>query len=160
MKTFQRIMIVVIILAVIAGVIYLARGTAIGGSLWVMLSSAYAAFFIILSKLKNFFTGGDSPSIAELEDRHEDIKRIEKDLIDTLMKERQVFQERLARLEDEGASLDSRIAQQKEVLEDYADFDTWQANVWDEKTEEEKKALEEDTFGEEISLEDFRIPDV
>ncbi|MCB0289425.1 MAG: hypothetical protein KDH97_04130 [Calditrichaeota bacterium] len=154
-KPYQRVLLVIIILLVIVGVIYLLRNTAAGKNLWVMLSSAYAAFLILLRKLKGFFLGGEPDSIAELQDRLDEVDRVEKELIDTLMKERQVFKDRLARLEGEGAQIDAQIAAQQAVLENYSDAERWEANVWQQMSPEAKEALTRDAVGRQGSLEDF-----
>ena len=129
-KPYQRVLLVIIILLVIVGVIYLLRNTAAGKNLWVMLSSAYAAFLILLRKLKGFFLGGEPDSIAELQDR-------------------------LARLEGEGEQIDAEIAAQKAVLENYSDAKRWEANVWQQMSPEAQEALTREAVGRQGSLEDF-----
>lgn len=154
MKIFYRILIALVLIAVVVGILYLLRNTKAFGNLWVLLSSLYGGAMIFFGKLKGFFTRSDS-SIAGLEQRLADVNRIEKELIDTLMKERQVFKEKLDRLEGEYAQINTKIQKQETVLEDYRDVETWEQNVWEKLTPAEQETLIEETHGRRTSIEDY-----
>ena len=155
MKSSHRIALFVIIALLLIGGVFIFRD-----QLFVALSSIWAGSMILLGKLRNLFGGSETPSIKELQTGLDDARQIEKDLIDTLMKEREVYMGVKKRLEEEGRQTEQQRTAQKEVLKDYRDFDTWEDNVWDELSPEEQQAEIQDTFGQELSWDEFAYEDM
>ena len=150
MKSSHRIALFVIIALLLIGGVFIFRD-----QLFVALSSIWAGSMILLGKLRNLFGGADAPSIKELQTGLDDARKIEQDLINTLMAERKVYQEKLQRLQEEGREIEQQRTAQKEVLQDYQDFDTWEENVWDALSPEEQQAQIQETFGQELSWDEF-----
>lgn len=146
MKSSHRIILFVIIAILLIGGVFIFRD-----QLFVALSSIWAGSMILLGKLRNLFGGSDSPSINELQTQLDDTRKIEKELIETLMQERQVYRDKLQGLQQEGRAIDEKITAQQKVLEDYQDFETWEENVWEALTPEEQQAETRETFGQELS---------
>ena len=157
MKTVKHILIGLAVVGLIILIIYLFRNTVIGKTLWVVISAVYSAFFILTKKIKQLFTPEQSDDIESIKDRLSQTKTVEKELIDLLMKEREVLKERMDRLEKEGAGLDIAIKEQEKALEQYNDLETWEHQVWDNMSEQDQQTYADEVFGEEIPLEDFEF---
>lgn len=151
---------VFVVVAAILGILYLLRGMPFFNNIWIIISAAYGAFLILLGNLKNFFEGRDSGTIGDLEERLDELNKIQKDLIETLMAERTVFREKLSRLEREEASLDSKIKEKEKRLEEYYDLETWEKNRWREKPGEKQQDSIPGPIGKERPLEDFHYTDM
>ncbi len=147
MKSSHRIILFVIIAALLIGGVFLFKD-----QLFVALSSIWAGAMILLGKLRNLFGGSEETTIEGLQTRLDDARKIERELIETLMNERQIYRDKLAGLQQQGREIDEKIAAQEAVLEDYEDLETWTENVWEEWTPEQREAEIEATFGEEIDL--------
>ena len=164
MKNIYKILIGVAIAAVVVLVIYLLKDSKIlggaFGNLWVWLSGIYASVMILLGNFKGIFGGGKKRgSIRQLEDRLGEIRRIEKDLIDTLMAERAVFKDRISELESRRVHVQKQIDKQEHVLEtQYSNPDVWREEVWSRYTQEEQQQKIEDLIGPTVDVSQL-VPD-
>ena len=152
MKIIHKVIIVIVVVLVIAVLIYLFRGQI--KNWWVALSAIYGGIISQFKKIKNFFSGSDE-EVDDLKKRLEESHKIETELIDTLMKERQVYKDKMQVLETQYNELDQQATQKRKELENYQTFDKWRENVYAEMPEEEKEKVSSDIFGETGSLFDL-----
>ncbi len=155
MKTIYKVLIGLAIIATVVALIYLLRNSnlfgGLFGNLWVGLSGLYGASMILLGKFKGIF-GGSKGGIQDLQNRLDEVNRIEKELIDTLMKDREIFKEKLAEVESKRIVVQEDIRRQEEELEDYQDYDTWEENIWNQMSEQEQIAEVERVIGPALDL--------
>jgi hypothetical protein len=152
MKTIHKVIIAIVAIIVIAVLIYIFRNQI--KNWWVALSAIYGALISQFPKIKNFFSDSDD-EVDSLKKRLEDSRKIENELIDVLMKERQVYRDKMAGLESEYKELDQQATQKRKELENYQTFDKWRENVYSKMPAEEKEKLSDDIFGKVGSLSDI-----
>ena len=146
-----------VILFIVIGIALIGAAIYFREHIFVAISSVWAGAMILLGRLRSFFGGSTSERVEELESRLTDARRIERELIETLMQERIVFRQRLQDLEQQGADLDRRIAASRESLDRFETFETWEEGIWAERTPAEQQRQREAVFGEFGSLQDFEF---
>ena len=158
MSTFQKTLVIAGIVLLAGALVWLSASGMLR-ELAVVLSSAYGAAMILFRKIGGFFSGS-STTVRELEDEHREVQRLQQDLIATLMHDRQVYREKMTELGRQRQEIGARIAAQEAVVADYADFETWEENVWSPMSAEEQQAKIHEVLGPEVNSDEYDAPDI
>lgn len=159
MKLYQKILLGVAVIVILVVIIFFLRDVPFFKNLWVGISALFSGLMILLAKAKGVFSG-DTSSTDEMKAELEKLRKVEKDLIDTLMKEREIYKEKIKRLEEEGRIIDQKITSKQKELENYQSYEYWKESMWDHYSDGQKAKEAEDLYGKPGKTGEFAYHDI